>query len=130
MAVNNATTTTIPTYSGTLHHRIYVIIWIDTGRPPSSLICDKTPAHVNPLTNSATTSSIVHMFIVIIWKTGLPSPAAIPIAATNATTTRVIITPTTADDDFTNTHLVLTMYFPMAISTTVTIMTIFQFHMA
>jgi hypothetical protein len=68
------------------------------------------------------------MFIVIIWNTGLPSPVAIPLASTNATkaaaaaatttttTTRLIITPTTADEDFINPHLVLTMYFPMAIS--------------
>jgi hypothetical protein len=93
LAGNNGTTTTFPTYKGTLHHRITVIIWNDTGHPPS-IIGDKImlwalkpclPAHVNQPTNSATTSSIVHMFLVIIWIIGLPSPAAIPLAETNAT---------------------------------------------
>jgi hypothetical protein len=94
LAGNNATTTTIPAYKGTVHHRLTVIIWIGTGHPPSFLICDNTllgaskpclPTHVNWLTNNATTCSIVPMFIVIIWNTGLPSPVAIPLASTNAT---------------------------------------------
>jgi hypothetical protein len=96
---NNATSPSTTTYNGTLHQQLFVIIWIDTGSPPSPIVDDRTLVEDskpcwNPHANNATSTSTVHLIVTQFTTTAI---AAVTTAITaNNGTTIPIITPTAA----------------------------------